>query len=122
VIKWVLRRAIDLAATVVVGGVALAAPAVAHASARPAAPTVYTMTPERIAASTAALVGLVGAVTGGLVVATAAGGIGTGNRLGGRRRHDGGARHGPRRANSGQLPPRRLISRGIVKRWGPCAL
>jgi Family of unknown function (DUF6223) len=83
VIKWVLRRAIDLAATAVVGGFGLAAPPAAHASAQPAAATVYTMTPERIAASMAAVVGLIGAVIGGLVVATADGGVGTGNGLAG---------------------------------------
>ena len=78
VIKWVLRRAIDLAATAVVGGFGLAAPAVAHASAQPGAATVYTMTPGRIAASTAALVGLIGVVIGGLALARSAGRIGNG--------------------------------------------
>ena len=78
-IEWVLRRAIDLAATAVVGGVALASTAAAHASAQPAATPVYTMTPERIAASTAALVGLVAAITGGLALARSAGRIGNGN-------------------------------------------
>ena len=64
-IKWVLRRAIDLAATAVVGGFGLAAPAAAQASVPPADTTVYTMTPQRITASTAASVGLIGAVIGG---------------------------------------------------------
>jgi len=41
------------------------------------------MTPERIAASTAALVGLIGVVIGGLVVATGDGGVGTDNGLAG---------------------------------------
>jgi len=74
-IKWVLL----LAAAAVVWGFGLAAPAAAHASAQPAAATVYTMTPERIAASTAALVGLIGAVIGGLALARSAGRIGNGN-------------------------------------------
>jgi hypothetical protein len=82
VIKWVLRRAIDLAATAVVGGFGLAAPAVAHASAQPGAATVYTMTPGRIAASTAALVGLIGAIIGGLALARSARRIGNGGRRG----------------------------------------
>ena len=79
-IKWVLRRAIDLAATAVVGGFWLAAPAAAQVSAQPDAATVYTMTPERIAASTAALVGLIGAVIGGLALVRSARRIG--NRTG----------------------------------------
>ena len=49
----------------------------------PAAVTVYTMSPGRIGAIVAALLGLIGAVIGGLVVATADGGLGTGNGLGG---------------------------------------
>jgi len=78
VIKWVLRRAIDLAATAVVGGFGLAAPPAALA-AQPDAAIVYTMTPERIAASTAALVGLIGAVIGGRALARSAGRIANGN-------------------------------------------
>ena len=45
----------------------------------PAAVSVYTLTPERIAASVAAVVGLIGAVIGGLALARSAGRIGTGN-------------------------------------------
>jgi hypothetical protein len=116
VIKLVLRRAIDRVkrATAVVAAFGLAAPAAAQVSGQPAA-TVYTMTPERIAASTAAVVGLIAAVIGGLalvrsvrignhgrrwaivalvlgpiglgigglVVATADGGVGTGNGVAG---------------------------------------
>jgi hypothetical protein len=51
--------------------------------ATPAAVTVYTMTPERITASVAAVVALIGAVVGGLALARSAGGLGTGNGLGG---------------------------------------
>jgi uncharacterized protein DUF6223 len=75
---WVFSRVTDLLAAAVIGAFGLAAPAAAHASVQPAAATVYTMTPERIAASTAALVGLIGAVIGGLAVARSAGRIGNG--------------------------------------------
>jgi hypothetical protein len=64
VIKRVLRRAIDLSATAVIC-VGLAAPAAAHAWAQPDTATVYSMTPERIAATTAALAGLISAAIGG---------------------------------------------------------
>jgi hypothetical protein len=75
--KWFLRRAIGLAATAVVGGIGLAASVAADASAQPV--TVYTMTPERMAASTAAVVGLIGAIIGGLALARSTGRIGNGN-------------------------------------------
>jgi hypothetical protein len=68
-IKWVL----------LVGGFGLAVPAAAYASVQPAAGSVPTLTPERIVASTAAVVGLIGAVIGGLALARSAGRIGTGN-------------------------------------------
>jgi hypothetical protein len=77
---WLVSRVTDLvAAAAVVVGFGLAAPAVGLASAQPAAPSVYTMTPERLAASTAAVVGLIGAVIGGLALARSAGRIGNGN-------------------------------------------
>ena len=78
-IKWVLRRTIDLAVTAVVGGFALAASPAAHASLQPAVAPVYTITPKRIAASTAVFVGLIGAIIGGLAVARSARRIGNGN-------------------------------------------
>jgi hypothetical protein len=78
VIKWVLRRAI----ATVVGAFGLAAPAAAHASAQSAAAPVYSMTPERIAASTAAVVGLIGAVIGGLALARSVRRIGNRGRRG----------------------------------------
>ncbi len=59
-------------------GLGLAAPAAAQVSDQPAA-SVYTLTPERIAATVAAVVGLIGAVIGGLALARSAGRIGTGN-------------------------------------------
>jgi len=70
-----------LAAAAVVGGFGLAAPAAANVSVQPAAASVYTMSPGRIRALVAAVVGLIGAVIGGLVVAIADGGLGTGNGL-----------------------------------------
>ena len=91
--RWALRKGIHkfelasrvtylLAAAALVGGVGLAAPAAAQVSDQPAV-SVYTMTPERIAATVAAVVGLIGAVIGGLALARSAGRIGTGNGLGG---------------------------------------
>jgi len=112
-ITWVLQRAPELLATALVLGFSLAAPAAASAFLQQA--TVYTMSPGRIGAIVAGVVGLIGAVNGGLalvrsridtgarrrgalvalvlgplglvigglVVATADGGVGTGNGLGG---------------------------------------
>src|SRR5262245_45214365 len=71
-----------LAAIVVVGGLGLAAPAVARASAQPAAAPVNTMTPERMAASTAAFVGLVAAISGGLALVRSVRRIGNNGRRG----------------------------------------
>ena len=67
-----------LALAALVGGFALAAPAAAHVSDQPAA-SVYTMSPGRIGAIAAAVVGLIGAVIGGLALSRSAGRIGTGN-------------------------------------------
>jgi hypothetical protein len=102
-----------LAAAAIVAGVGLASTSAAQVSDQPSVVSAYTLTPERIAASTAAVVALIGAVIGalalarstrsngrrgaivalvlgpiglimgGLVVATADGGLGTGNGLGG---------------------------------------
>ena len=87
-IKRVLRSAIDevaqysrvtcvLATAAMVLGVGIAAQA-AQVADQPLAVNPYTLTPERITASTAALVALVGAVIGGLAVARSAGRIGAG--------------------------------------------
>ena len=77
---WLFSRVTDLlAAAAVVGGFGLAAAAAAHVSVQPAAASVYTMSPGRIAASMAAVLGLIGAVIGGLALARSAGRIGTGN-------------------------------------------
>jgi hypothetical protein len=71
-------RVTDLLAAAVAGAVWLAAAAVAHAQQTDAV-TVYTMTSERITASTAILIGLIGAVIGGLALARSGKRIGTGN-------------------------------------------
>jgi hypothetical protein len=77
---WLFSRVTDLlAAAALVGGVGLAAPVAAQVSDQPPAVSVYTLTPERIAATVAAVVGLIGAVIGGLALARSAGRIGTGN-------------------------------------------
>jgi len=78
-----LRRATNkiltdlLAAAALVGLFGLAAPAAVYASVQPAV-SVYTMSPGRIGAVVAAVVGLIGAVIGGLALARSAGRIGTG--------------------------------------------
>jgi hypothetical protein len=82
VIRWVLRKAIDLAAVAVVEAFGLAASAAAQVSVEPAVVRGYTMTPERLAASTAAVVGLIGAIIGGLALARSAHRIGNNGRRG----------------------------------------
>jgi uncharacterized protein DUF6223 len=79
---WLFSRVTGLLAAAVVAGLGLAAPVAAQVSAQPAAVTVHTMTPERIAASTAVLVGMIGAVIGGLALARSARRIGNGGRRG----------------------------------------
>jgi len=74
----VLRVTGLLAAAALVGEFGLAAAAAAQVADQPPAVSVYTMTPERIAATVAAVVGLIGAVVGGLALARSAGRIGTG--------------------------------------------
>jgi Family of unknown function (DUF6223) len=77
---WLVSRVTHLlAAVALVGGVGLAAPAAAHVSDQPTAASVNTVTPERIAASVAAVVGLIGAVIGALALARSAARIGTGS-------------------------------------------
>jgi hypothetical protein len=88
-LRWALRKgnshaargfAIDLlAVAALVGAVGFAAPAAAHVLVQPAAASVYTMSPGRIGAFVAAVVGLIGAVIGGRALARSAGRIGTGN-------------------------------------------
>ena len=72
-----LRRAIDkfkthLLAAVLLAAFALPTPATAQVSDQPPTVGVYTLTPDRIAASVAAMVGLSGAVIGGLALARSA--------------------------------------------------
>jgi malonyl CoA-acyl carrier protein transacylase len=67
---WLVSRVTNLlAVAALVGAVGLAAPAAAQVSDQPPAVSVYTLTPERIAATVAAVVGLIGAVIGGLALA-----------------------------------------------------
>ena len=79
---WLFSRVTDLSTAAVVG-FGLAAPAAARVSVQLAAGSVYTISPGRIGAMVAGMAGLIGVVIGGLVVATAEGGVGTGNGLGG---------------------------------------
>ena len=67
---------------VVIAGFGLAAPIAAFASTKTAAAAVYGMTPERMAASTAALIALIGAVIGGLALVRSARRIGNNGRRG----------------------------------------
>lgn len=114
-----VRTVLAVVGAALIGGLALAEPAVADPSVHPVAASVYTLSAGRVGATTAALVGLLGAVNGGLalgrptgsgridtwvrrngvvtalvagslavavgtfIAATAAGGLGTGNGLGG---------------------------------------
>src|SRR5262245_12555539 len=66
------------AALIGLGG--LAVPAAAQVSHQPPAVRAFTVTPERITASAAAAVGLIGAVIGALALARPAGRIDAGNR------------------------------------------
>lgn len=75
-IKSVLRTARTLAVTALIGTAAATA---AQVSDQPPTVTVYTFTPERMAASLAVVVGLTGAVIGGLALARSAGRMGAGN-------------------------------------------
>ena len=62
---WLFSRVTSLLAAALVEGFGLAAPAAAQVSDQPPAVSIYTLTPERIAATVAAVVGLIGAVIGG---------------------------------------------------------
>jgi uncharacterized protein YacL len=79
VIKSVLRTAVELIVAVAVGLVALGE---ARASAPSSAAPVYTMTPERMTASTAVLLALIGAIIGGLALVRSARRIGNRGRRG----------------------------------------
>ncbi|QIZ36863.1 hypothetical protein FDZ84_22165 [Saccharopolyspora sp. ASAGF58] len=73
-----VRRMFATAAVALLGGFALATPAAAHALAQPSAPLVYGWTPDRVWATSAALLAGVGVVIGGLARARSAGRIGNG--------------------------------------------
>ena len=73
---WLFSQVTDLLAAALVVGIGLAARAAAQASVQPAAVSVYAMSPGRIGAATAVLVGLIGAVIGGRALARPAGRIG----------------------------------------------
>jgi len=74
---WLVSRVIALLAAALLGG--LVARAAAQVSDQPTAVSAYILTPERIAASVAAVVGLIGAVIGGLALVRSAGRTGSGN-------------------------------------------
>jgi hypothetical protein len=65
---WLVSRVTHLLAAALIGGLGLAASVAAQVSDQAPAVSVYTLTPERIAASVAAVVGLIGAVVGGLAL------------------------------------------------------
>jgi hypothetical protein len=76
--RWMVSRVTGLLiGLALVSGFGLAAPVAGQESNQPATVKVYTMTPERIAASTAVVVALIGAVIGARVLARGARGIGT---------------------------------------------
>jgi hypothetical protein len=79
--KWLVSRVTNRLAALIVG-FGLAAPATAQVPDQPPAVSVYTMTPERIAASVAGVVGLIGVVIGGRALARSTGRIGAGSRRG----------------------------------------
>ena len=68
-----------LAAAALVAGVGLASTTAAQVSDQPSAVSAYTLTPERIVASTAAVVALIGAVIGGLALARSTRRVSSGN-------------------------------------------
>ena len=70
---WLVSPVTDLLAAALAAGFVIAVPAAAQVSVEPDSVSAYTLTPERIAASSAALVGLIGAVIGGLALARSAG-------------------------------------------------
>ena len=77
--RLVSRITCRLAAAALVGAVGLAATTAAQVPDQPPAVSAYTLTSERLAASTAAVVALIGAVIGGLALARSADRIGSGN-------------------------------------------
>ena len=76
---WLVSRVTHVFGAALVAAVVLAAPAFAQVSDQPAAASVNTVTPGRIAAAMAAVVGLIGAAIGGLALVRSARGMGTGH-------------------------------------------
>jgi hypothetical protein len=77
---WVVGRVVTLSlAAALIGGFGLIVPAAEQLADQPQAVRVYALTPERIAASLAAVAGLIAAVTGGLALTRSARPIGAGN-------------------------------------------
>jgi len=74
-----ISRVTLLLATALIGGFSLAAPAAAQVANEPPAVSASTLTPERMTASMAVVVGLLGAVIGGRALARSARRIGAGN-------------------------------------------
>ncbi|MFG2104947.1 DUF6223 family protein [Micromonospora echinaurantiaca] len=78
-----VRHLLTAAAAAPFGALWFAAPAAAHVSSQPAAADAYTMSAGRLGASVAAVLGLAGAIVGGLALARPTSRIGTGSgRLG----------------------------------------
>ena len=74
-----VRFVLAMAGAALLGGFGLAAPAAAHISAQPIAASVYTMSAGRIGAIVAAVLGLTGAIIGGLALTRPTSRFGTGN-------------------------------------------
>ena len=78
---WLVSRVTHLlAAVVLIGALGLAAPSAAQVSGQSPVVSVSSVTPERIAATVAAVAGLIGALVGGLALVHSARRIGAGRR------------------------------------------
>lgn len=77
-----VRRLLAAAAAALLGVLVLATPAAAHVSAQSADVGAYTLTAARFWAAAAALLGLAGAVIGGVALARSIRGVGNGGRRG----------------------------------------
>lgn len=80
--RWPVSRVTHLFAAALVAWVGIAAPAFAQVSDQPGTVPAYTLTPERITASSAVLVALIGAIIGGLALVRSAHRIGNHGRRG----------------------------------------
>lgn len=80
--NFAARVSPGMIAAVLVAGVLLAAPLAAYAADHATAVPAYSMTPKRLAASSASLAGLIGAVIGGVALARSRARIGNGGRRG----------------------------------------